>query len=146
MFRKNVVNEIVKFKEHFWFAKGIFNYVGYKTYYMEYEVKDRNNGKSKYSIWKLIKCGIHGIEDFSDIIIKIIRTIGVIILLSSIVYIISNLNNVNIIIFLILFIGGLQIVLLSIVANYIYKTYIESKQRPSYIVKEEIKAKYLLSK
>lgn len=151
MFRNNVVEEITKFKEHFWFAKGIFNYIGFNTYYMEYEVKDRLYGKSKYSISKLIKCGVNGIYDFTDIMVKIIKSIGIIIFTISIVYLLvcigknifGNLpiDRINIIIFVLLFIGGLQIVLLSIIANYIYNTYIESKQRPAYIVKQRLYAK-----
>ncbi len=145
-FRREMVESILEMKEYFRFSKGIFSWVGYNTYYMPYEVRERNAGQTSWSFRKLFKYAIHGIVAFTTAPLNLATWLGGICAFFSglymIVVIIQKLcfgiavPGYPTLVVLLLLIGGIQMMLLGIIGQYIAKIYIESKHRPIYIAKE----------
>jgi len=148
LMNRNVINEIIKMQEYYRFSKGLFSFIGFNTYYMSYQVEERKNGKSSWSLFKRIKYAFSGIVDFSISPLKLATFIGFISFSLSLIYLIVviiekltigiKISGYPTIISLILFFGGLQMIFLGIFGEYLGRTYIETKKRPIYIIKEEI--------
>lgn len=146
MFNKNVKNAVLELKEQNRFSKGIFSWVGFNVEYLEYEVKERKNGTSKWSLFKLFKYALKGIMSFSTAPIKIATITGTIASLAAIIYLIIviiqkltfgiAISGYATTIVLILFFGGLELLVMGIIGEYIGSIYIENKNRPIYIIKE----------
>lgn len=148
MFRSCVVKSLIAFKEKNRFTKGMFSYIGYNTYYDRYDVKTRATGKSNFNLFKLFKYAFNGIVAFSTKPLKFATLIGLITSLSAFVYLIiiivqSITNGIKTpgypsLMCVLLFLGGIQLICLGVVGEYIGKIYNESKDRPIYISKEEL--------
>lgn len=144
---RQVVNAILTVNEYNRFSKGIFSWVGFKTKYLEYENHDRVAGKTSWSFWKLFSYSLDGIVNFSDAPLSIASFTGIfscIISLLGIIFIVGrklilggSVNGWASLVTVILFIGGIQLFCLGIVGKYIGNLYLETKNRPKYIVKEE---------
>lgn len=147
-FRHNMVESIVEMKEYFRFSKGIFSWIGYNTYYMPYVVEERNAGETSWSFVKLMKYAIEGILAFSTFPLKIGAYIGGAFSALSLIYMIVvviqklvfgiDIPGYPTLVVLVLLVGGIQMLLLGIIGQYIAKIYIEGKKRPIYITKEYI--------
>ncbi len=145
-FRHEMVEAILEMKEYFRFSKGIFSWVGYNTYYMPYEVQERNAGKTSWSFRKLFKYAIHGIVAFTTAPLNAATWLGGLCAFLSGLYMIFVIiqklcfgiavPGYPTLVVLILLLGGIQMMLLGIIGQYIAKIYIESKHRPIYIAKE----------
>ncbi len=150
-FRKRVAEAILSLPEYYRFSKGIFSWIGFNTYYMPYKVEERFSGTTKWSFLKSLKYAIEGIIAFTTLPLKIATGVGIFTFMASILYmfivIIQKLFfGVDVpgyatIVVLILFLGGLQLLLLGVVGEYLARTYIQGKNRPVYIEKEVLKAK-----
>ncbi len=150
-FRKRVAEAILSLPEYYRFSKGIFSWIGFNTYYLPYVAEERFSGKSKWSFFKFVKYAIDGIIAFTTLPLKIATGMGVVTFMASILYmfivIIQKLFfGVDVpgyatIVVLILFLGGLQLLLLGIVGEYLARTYIQGKNRPVYIEKQVLNAK-----
>ena len=146
-FRKCVIKSVLELKEYYRFSKGIFSWVGYNTYYMPYTVKERATGTTKWSFKKLFKYALDGIISFTTAPLKMATYIGLISSFASIVYLIFviiqklawgiDIPGYATIITLILFLGGMQLFSLGIIGEYIGRNYIETKNRPIYIVENK---------
>ena len=151
LMKRNVISEIINMQEYYRFSKGLFSFVGFNTYYMSYQIEERKYGKSSWSVFKRIKYAFSGIIDFSISPLKLATFIGFISFSLSLVYLIAliiekltigiKISGYPTIISLILFFGGLQMIFLGIFGEYLGRTYMETKKRPIYIVKEEINNK-----
>lgn len=147
-FRRDMVDSILSLNEYFRFSKGIFSWVGYNTYYMPYTVNERATGKSSWSFKSLFKYAIEGIVSFSTAPLRISTIIGLLSSFLSIFYLIFvviqkiafgiSIPGYATIIVLILLLGGLQLFSLGILGEYMARTYVETKRRPIYIVKNTI--------
>ena len=147
-FRYNMVQSILDIKEYFRFSKGIFSWVGYNTYYMPYTAEERNAGKTSWSFIKLMRYAIEGIVAFTVFPLKIGAYIGSFFSFAAMLYLIVvvvqkiwfgiSIPGYPTLVVMILLIGGIQMLLLGIIGQYIAKIYIEGKKRPIYIVKEYI--------
>ncbi|MCM1114855.1 MAG: glycosyltransferase family 2 protein [Clostridium sp.] len=147
-FRKSVKDAILSMGEYHRFSKGIFSWVGFNTEYIEYEAKERQNGKSSFSFFKLLKYGINGIISFSTAPLKFASVVGSFAIAFSIIYAIVTIirklvNNIAVdgftqLVILIAFLGGIQLFTIGIIGEYLAKNYIETKKRPIYIAKEII--------
>ncbi len=145
-FRKNMVSAILQLKEYSRFSKGIFSWVGFNTYYMEYEVRERNAGKTSWSFFKLLKYAKDGFISFTTFPLKLSTFVGLISAFLSILYMLAVIiqkicfgiavPGFATIVVLILFVGGIQLSALGIIGEYISQIYIEGKKRPVYITKE----------
>lgn len=144
---KRVLEEFSNFKEVNLFLRGMFPLVGYKSDVVYYERNERFAGKSKYPLKKMLNFAWDGITSFSVKPLRMICTIGFAILFISIVIMIYSLvqkltgNTVDGWTFLsisIWFIGGLQMISIGIIGEYIGKMYNETKHRPRYIISENL--------
>lgn len=145
-FRHNMVESILEMKEYFRFSKGIFSWVGYNVHYMPYIAEERNAGKTSWSFRKLFKYAMEGILAFTTFPLKLATYAGGICSFLSLLYMVVviiqklafgiDIPGYPTLIVLILFIGGIQMILLGIIGLYISKMYIEGKRRPIYIAKE----------
>ncbi len=145
-FRSRVKDAILQMSEYHRFSKGIFSWVGFQTYYMPYNVDDRLTGTSKWSFWKLMKYAIEGIVAFTTVPLKLSTWVGSLTSLASLIYIIVviiqklaygiDVPGYATIVVLILFLGGMQLLALGIIGEYLSRTYIQSKHRPIYLARE----------
>lgn len=145
MFRRNVLEAVLSLSEKSRFSKGIFAYVGFNIFYMPYQVKEREHGKSTWNLSKLFNYAINGITDFSvkpllwQIKFGIFQLIVSIILL--IIFACNRLNSAWIVFAIILIVTAIQNILSGINNFYVGKILIETKDRPTYIIKDIIKGK-----
>lgn len=147
LMKREVVNAILDLKEYNRFSKGIFQWVGFETKWLEYENIERQKGETSWSFWGLFKYSIEGIVSFTTAPLHIATIIGIffsiIAFLSIIVIVIKTLlfgdpvegwpSTISIILFL----SGIQLFAAGIIGEYLAKIYLESKKRPLYIIKEK---------
>ena len=148
MMTRKMVDSLLELKEYNRFSKGLFVWIGYKTKYLEYENIKRKAGESKWNFWKLFKYAVEGIVSFTTIPLRIATIIGLFISLTASIYllyiIIDTLINDNPVsgwpsmACIILFLGGIQLLALGIMGEYIARIYDETKKRSNYIIKEYI--------
>ena len=144
---KRVLDEFEGYKEVNLFLRGIFPLIGFKTDIVYYERAERFAGESKYPLKKMLNFAWDGITSFSIKPLRMIATLGFIILFISFIIMIYSLvqkiigNTVDGWTFLnisIWFIGGLQMLSLGIIGEYIGKIYNETKSRPRYVISEDL--------
>ena len=147
MFRRAMVESIVQMPEYHRFSKGIFSWVGYRTKYIPYDVQAREGGESKWSFRSLFHYAVDGIVSFTTAPLKLATVIGTVMFFVSIVYIavivieklffgIAVAGYASIVALILLF-GGLQLLCIGIIGEYIAKIYEQVKNRPVYIIKKE---------
>ena len=146
LMKRKVVDAIISMKEYNRYSKGIFSFVGFKIKWIEYENVKRVAGKSKWNFWKLFKYAIEGIVGFSTFPLVLSALIGllfcILAFLMIIVIIIKTLifgdpvSGWPSLICVIFFIGGVQLFVMGIIGQYLSKTYLETKNRPIYIISE----------
>ena len=144
---RQMVDAILEVKEYNRFSKGIFSWVGFNTKWLEYENVERRAGETKWSFWKLLKYSLDGIVAFSTVPLSIASVLGL--LLCFIAFVLIIVIVVKTLAFgdpvagfpslmcVILFVGGVQLFCMGILGKYLSKTYLETKKRPIYLVKEE---------
>lgn len=148
MFTKNAREAIISLGEINRFSKGIFSWIGFNTYYMEYKVEKRHSGKSNFNLIKSFRYAFNGIINFSTKPLRLATFTGLLTSSISFIYflimIIKTLINGNqvpgypSIICLILLLGGINLLAIGIVGEYISKIYLEIKKRPIYITKNTL--------
>lgn len=146
LMRREMVNAIISMGEYNRFSKGIFAWVGFRTYWLPYENVKRVAGETKWSFWKLFKYAIDGIINFSSVPLSIASWGGVFMTFISFIMLILIILRKLIFgdpvagwastVCVIIFIGGIQLFCLGIMGQYIAKTYMETKHRPHYIISE----------
>ena len=141
---------VLKMGEYNRFSKGIFGWIGFRTYWLPYENVNRVAGETKWNFWKLLKYAIDGIINFSQAPLAVASWFGMGMTLLSFIAVIFIV--VRKLVFgdpvtgwastacIITFIGGVQLFCMGIMGQYIAKTYMEVKQRPHYIVAESNRA------
>ncbi|MCD8119647.1 MAG: glycosyltransferase family 2 protein [Lachnospiraceae bacterium] len=144
--RRCVVDSILSMKEYFRFSKGIFSWVGYETYYMPYEAQARATGTTKWSFKKLFKYAISGIVSFTTAPLRFATISGVLASFLALVYLVIvliqklafgiDIPGYATLVVLILFIGGIQLLMLGILGEYLSMIYVEGKHRPIYVARE----------
>lgn len=145
-FRRKVAESILDVKECYRFSKGIFSWVGFNTHFIPYTAQERQHGVSTWSFWKLVKYAFNGIVSYTTFPLKISTIAGVLMSVLSTIYMIVvvvqklffgiSIPGYPTIIVLILLIGGLQMIMLGIMGEYIARMYIQGKHRPLYVEKE----------
>ena len=143
LMKKSMVDAIVAMGEYNRFSKGLFGWVGFRTYWMPYENVERVAGETKWNFWKLFKYAIDGIINFSHVPLSIASWFGTTMtffsFLALAVIIIRRLifgdpvAGWASIVCVVIFIGGIQLLCLGIMGQYISKTYLETKHRPHFI-------------
>lgn len=146
LMNRKMVNSILELSEYNRFSKGIFSWVGFKTKWLEYENRERSVGETKWSFWKLFKYSIEGIVSFSTAPLAVSSVCGVlfsIIALIGIIFVVvrqliwgGSAYGWASLICIILLVSGVQLLCIGILGQYLSRTYMESKHRPIFIVKE----------
>ena len=146
---RQMVDAILSLREYNRFSKGIFSWVGFKTRWFEYENVERVAGETKWSFWKLFLYSLEGIVAFSTAPLVLASVAGFVFCLAAFATICVVIAKTLIwgepvtgypsMMSVILFIGGIQLFSVGIVGQYVAKTYLETKKRPIYIVKERSK-------
>lgn len=146
LMRKEMVEAIVAMCEYNRFSKGIFGWIGFKTKWLPYKNVERVAGETKWSFFKLFKYSIDGIVNFSQAPLSIASLMGFI--MTIVAFLALVFVFVRRLLFgdpvagwasticIILFIGGIQLLCMGIIGQYLAKTYLEVKRRPHYIVSE----------
>ena len=143
---RDMTDAIVALGERNRFSKGIYGWIGYRTYWYPYENVQRIAGETKWSFWKLLKYSIQGIVDFSDAPLAVASWFGIsctgISFLALLFIIIRRLVFGDPVagwastVCIIVFIGGIQLFCLGVIGQYIGRTYTETKRRPHYIISD----------
>lgn len=143
---RQMVDAIISMREYNRYSKGLFSFVGFRTKWIEFENQERVAGTTKWNFWKLFAYAIDGIVAFSTAPLLIAALIGVLFCVVAFIMIIviivktlcfgdpvSGWPSLACIIF---FVGGINLFCTGIIGEYLAKTYLETKNRPIYIVKE----------
>lgn len=146
LMNREMVDAILSMNEYNRFSKGIFGWVGFKTYWLPYENIERIAGTTKWNFYKLFKYAIDGIINFSSVPLSMASWFGVIMTFFSFIILIFIVFRRIIfgdpvagwasMISITMFIGGLQLFCVGIMGQYIAKMYLETKKRPHFIISE----------
>ena len=143
---RQMVDSILSMKEYNRFSKGIFGWVGFKTKWIAYENIERVAGETKWNFWKLFLYSIEGIIAFSTVPLTIASVFGIIFCIIAFLLILFIITKTLLygdpvagwpsLVCIIFLVSGVQLFCLGIMGQYLSKTYLETKDRPIYIVKE----------
>ena len=143
---RQMVDAIISMREYNRYSKGLFSFVGFKTKWIDFEIEDRAAGTSKFNFWKLFSYAIEGIVAFSTAPLVFAALVGVIFCFIAFILIIFIIVKTLVwgdtvggwpsMACIMFFVGGIQLFCTGIIGEYLAKTYLETKHRPVYIVKE----------
>ncbi len=146
LMKRSVVDAILSMKEYNRFSKGIFGWVGFRTKWIDYENVERVAGDTKWSFWKLLIYSIEGIVAFSTAPLIISVLLGLLCCLVAFIMIfviiiktlvwsdpVAGYPSLMCVIFLL---SGVELFTIGILGEYLSKTYMETKNRPKYIIRE----------
>ena len=143
---RQMVDAIISMREYNRYSKGLFSFVGFKTKWIDFEIEDRAAGTSKFNFWKLFSYAIEGIVAFSTAPLVFAALVGVIFCFIAFILIIFIIVKTLVwgdpvggwpsMACIMFFVGGIQLFCSGIIGEYLAKTYLETKHRPVYIVKE----------
>lgn len=141
---RKIVDALKTFPERTRFMKGLYAWVGYKKIGVPFEVSDRAAGTSSWRITKLTELAITGITSFSDVPLRVWGLIGFTISLVSMIYAIyivtktlifgADLPGFPTMVVAVMFLGGIQLLSIGILGEYIARIFTEVKQRPKYLI------------
>lgn len=144
---RKVVNALNAFQERTRFMKGLYAWVGYKKIAVPFDVQERAGGKSSWGLKRLTELAITGITSFSDVPLRVWGFVGFIVSAISVIYAIfflaytliygADLPGFPSIIVSVMFLGGIQLLSIGILGEYIARIFAEVKQRPKYLVGEK---------
>ena len=143
---RQMVDAITSTREYNRYSKGLWSFVGFKTKWLEFENVERIAGETKWSFWKLFKYAIEGIVAFSTVPLTMAAFLGILFCLIAFIMILVIIFKTVMwgdpvggwpsLACIIIFVSGIQLFFMGIFGEYLAKTYLETKKRPIYIVKE----------
>ena len=146
LMRREVAHAVVQMKEVNRFSKGLYGWVGFRTYWLPFKNVERAAGETKWSFWKLLLYSLDGITSFSQIPLSLASVGGIMLTFASFIMILFVIIRKLVfgdpvtgwasLVCIITFIGGIELLCIGIVGQYLAKTYMEVKQRPHYIIKD----------
>lgn len=149
MLNKKAKEAILSMTEYNRFSKGIFEWIGFRTYWIEIEIADRIAGESKWSFRKLLAYSIEGCVAFSTMPLALSSMFGLIFCFIALIMIIVMIVQACVlgvsgtgfatILCMILLVGGIQLFCIGILGQYLAKAYLESKNRPIYLIQDTSK-------
>ena len=145
LFSRKVVNAIISMQEYNRFSKGIFAWIGFNEKVIEYENQVRTVGETKYSLKFSLNYAIQGILSFNDKPLRMCINFGLFCLIISLVYVLwtfiqylvvpdSLVSGYFTTIFSVVLFGGIQLISIGVLGEYIGKIYYEVKKRPHYLI------------
>lgn len=145
---RQVVNEIINLPENQLFMKGLMSWVGFKTTIVNYSRPVRKEGNTKFNYRKLWNLAVQGITSFSTLPLKVWTYFGSFVAFISFLYGLKiiveklffgiNASGYASLMVAILFFGGVQLIGIGVLGEYVGRTYLESKRRPKYIIRKKI--------
>ena len=146
LMKREMVDAIVAMNEYNRFSKGIFGWIGFRTYWLPYKNVERVAGETKWSFWGLLKYAVDGIINFSQVPLSLASYGGVFLTFVTFLAIIfvvvrrlifgDPVSGWASLVCIITFIGGVQLFCMGIIGQYLSKTYLEAKRRPHFIISE----------
>ncbi|WLI45779.1 glycosyltransferase family 2 protein [Pseudomonas beijingensis] len=146
---RKVVEVIKTLPEYQLFMKGVLSWAGFNTVIIEYDRASRAAGNSKFNVWKLWNLALEGITSFSTVPLRLWTYVGSCISLISLAYAVymvldklffgNDVPGYPSLITAILFLGGVQLIGIGVLGEYIGRIYLETKHRPRYVIKEMIR-------
>lgn len=143
---RKVVDAINRMPENCRFMKGLFSWAGFRTGAVYYERPARESGESKFPFWRLMNFALDGITSFSTVPLRIWTWIGLCIsfiafIYACIIFFMAFVSNIDVpgyasLLCVCLFLGGIQLIGLGMIGEYLGRTYLECKRRPLYIIKD----------
>ncbi len=143
---KQMKDAVISMQEYNRYSKGLFSFVGFDTKWIAYETPERKVGKSKWSFWKLFRYAIEAIVAFSTTPLVLSSFIGILFCLIAFIMILVIVIKTLVwgdpvggwpsLACIIIFVSGIQLFFFGVIGEYLSKTYLETKKRPIYIVKE----------
>ncbi|HCC00427.1 MAG TPA: glycosyltransferase [Ruminococcaceae bacterium] len=147
MMTRTMVNAIISMQERQRFSKGIFGWVGFHSKWIEFENEPRAAGETKWSFWKLFTYALDGLINFSTAPLRVASVVGFVISICSFIYLLIIIFKTLILgidtpgyasmIVTVLLLGGIQLIAIGILGEYLSRNYLETKHRPVYIVREQ---------
>ena len=147
LMRRQMVEAILDVSEYNRFSKGIFSWVGFRTEYLEYKNVERVAGETSWNFWQLFNYSLEGIVNFSDAPLNIAFLGGIVSWLVAMIMVIIIVIRTMIfgdptsgwpsMVSIILFLGGFQLFTIGILGKYIGRIFMETKNRPIYVIKEK---------
>lgn len=146
LMRRPVVDAILSLREYNRFSKGIFGWVGFKNVWVPYQHADRAAGETKWSFFSLLLYALDGIVAFSTAPLSFASLTGIVLCIAALFAMLVILVRAMLfgdpvrgwpsLACIITFLGGIQLLCLGIMGQYLAKTYLETKRRPLYLVRE----------
>jgi len=144
---RKVMNELKNFRENYLFIRGIISWLGFNQVGIEYFAQNRHAGKTKYTFKKMLSFALEGITSFSILPLRISTMFGLFISFCAFLYTVyaliakfyldTAIQGWTSILISVLFLGGVQLIFLGLIGEYLGKMFIEAKQRPTYIIKDK---------
>ena len=144
---RQVVDAILSMKEYNRFTKGIYGWVGFKTKWLAYENVERQKGTTKWNFWKLLLYALEGIVGFSTAPLAFASVMGILFCVVAFIMILIIIIKTLVLgdptsgwpsmVCIFLLVSGVQLFCMGIIGQYLAKSYLEGKERPIYISKEE---------
>lgn len=146
LMNRRMVDAVLEMSEYNRFSKGIFEWVGFRTKWLEFENVERSAGETKWSIRKLFTYSLEGIMGFSVAPLSFASVIGLLFCVLSFLMVIVIVVRTLVwgdpvagwpsLVCIVFMVGGVQLLCTGIVGQYLAKTYLETKHRPIYILKD----------
>lgn len=146
LMNRQMVDAILDLTEYNRFSKGIFSWVGFDTKYLEFDNKERVAGQTTWSFWSLFTYSLDGIVAFSEVPLAMASIVGfftfAVAIIMALFFAVRTLifgnptSGWTSMVVIILALGGMQLLSLGIIGKYLGKTFLETKRRPIYILKE----------
>ena len=146
LMNRRTVDAVLEMSEYNRFSKGIFEWVGFRTKWLEFENVERSAGETKWSIRKLFTYSLEGIMGFSVAPLSFASVIGLLFCVLSFLMVIVIVVRTLVwgdpvagwpsLVCIVFMVGGVQLLCTGIVGQYLAKTYLETKHRPIYILKD----------
>jgi glycosyltransferase involved in cell wall biosynthesis len=148
---RKVVDVIRTLPEHQLFMKGVLSWAGFNTVVVEYERAERVAGSSKFNVWKLWNLALEGVTSFSTVPLRLWTYVGGGISVFAVLYAVymvldkiffgNSVPGYPSLMTAILFLGGVQLIGIGILGEYVGRIYIEAKHRPRYVIKDIVGGK-----
>lgn len=147
MMERKVAHEVLRLSEYERFNRGLYQWVGFKKGYVEFEIEDRHSGKTSWSPKSLFSLALNGLTSFSGKPLRMSIYMGIVFGMLAFIYIIyaivqaltgQSVSGWASLLITNLIIGSLLSLQIGIVGEYLFKTFMEVKQRPHYIVNEKV--------
>lgn len=148
---RQAVNALLSLREYNRFSKGLYEWIGFRTKWFEFQNVERVAGETKWSFWKLFKYSLEGILGFSTQPLALASWLGISFMFISLVAIItlavrqflfqSSVGGWTSMVCIALLMSGIQLFCIGVLGQYLAKMYLEIKQRPHYIISEDSEQK-----